>query len=165
MEFFASEAKGNVCQVGDGDGAMGGLDGCGGLSAVLDGVDEVAKVVFAFVEVDFVCGNGATEFDGSYLEAATCGGDGAAFTFELDAGTKVHFVCDMDGGAIGVLVREGEGERGGVEAAGFRPSGVEVSEGDGPTGVFVERPLNNVEVVGTEVGDVAARVVVEPAPV
>jgi len=54
VEFFAAEAKGDVSEVGDGDGAMGGLDGGGRLGAVLDGVDEVAKVVFAFVEVDFV---------------------------------------------------------------------------------------------------------------
>ena len=71
----------------------------------------------------------------------------------------------MDGGAIGVLVREGEGEWGGVEAAGFWPSGLEVGEGDGAAGVLVERPLDDVEVVSTEVGDVAAGVVVEPAPV
>ena len=71
----------------------------------------------------------------------------------------------MNGGAIGILVREGEGEWGGVEAAGFWPGGVEVCEGDGATGVFVEGPLDDVEVVGAEVGDVAARVVVEPAPV
>ena len=71
----------------------------------------------------------------------------------------------MDGGAIGILVREGEGEWGGVEAAGCWPSGLEVGEGDGAAGVFVERPLDDVEVVGAEVGDVAAGVVVEPAPI
>ena len=124
IEFFAAEAKGDVSEVGDGDGAMRGFDGGGGLDAVLDGVDEIAKVVFAFVEMDFVCGDGTAEFDGIPFEAAAGGGDGTFFAFKLDAGTEVHFVCDMNGGAIGVLVREGEGEWGGVEAAGCWPCGV-----------------------------------------
>ena len=65
----------------------------------------------------------------------------------------------------GVAVGEVELWRGGVEAAGGGPFGVEIKKLDGAAFIHAERPLHDIEMVRTEVGDVTAAVIVEPAPV
>lgn len=162
----AVELGGKAGEVTDGGGALGRFGVGGDGTAGLDGVDKIAEVMFGDEEL----GVGVFEFGAQDVEVA--GFEGFVF------GENPAFGADEFGAVGGFVVGGEEGDArsavvlefdvvllGGVVKAGVAAGdfgGVNVGGGGV---VHSGAPLANVGEVRAPVGDVAGRVVVDPAEV
>lgn len=166
---FAPQPHGDICQMAAGCGTMSDFGGADGLLARTDAVQEIALVVVGAVEAD-VGGLefGSSDFGGIGIESADhvlVLGRTAAFYFQIAFFTVEDDFAFAGGaayfGAVFIEKMEidfcrGREKTGGWEFA-FSP------DFDGAGVVHAQRPLDNVQMVCAEVGDLSAGVVQQEA--